>query len=176
MANIPVRWLLFFSSYIPLMLVFCVLLVANQPLWALGVFIYSLFVFTVMLIYFFRLAPSVTADPPVKVRELHGRDSDAMSYMATYLLPFVVFPLQGWQQILALAIVAFVLGFVYVNSNMIYINPMLNLVGFHLYDVAVEHDEKHYSLIVHRRITYGETLHPITLGDGILMDKGVKIK
>jgi len=176
MPNIPVRWLLFFSSYIPLMLVFCVLLVAKQPFWALGVFIFALLVFAVMLIYFFRLAPKVTADAPVKVRELHARDSDAMSYMATYLLPFVVYPLEGWQQILALAIVVFVLGYVYVNSNMIYINPMLNLAGFHLYDVAVEHDEKHYSLIAHRRIVHGDILHPIKLGDDILMDKGVKVK
>ena len=176
MANVPVRWLLFFSSYIPLMLVFCVLLVIKQPFWALGVFIFAFLVFGVMLIYFFWLAPTVTPDPQVKVRELQGRDSDAMSYMATYLLPFVVYPLDGWQQIVALAIVVFVLGYVYVNSNMIYINPMLNLVGFHLYDVAVEHDDKHYSLIAHRRITYGDTLHPITLGNGIIMDKGVKMK
>jgi hypothetical protein len=95
-----------------------------------------------------------------------------MSYIASYLIPFVALPFSGWQQGIALLILIVVLGIVYVNSNMIHINPMLNLLGYHLYEITVEDSKETYSLITRRRMGRGETLHLIDIGEGIFLEKG----
>jgi hypothetical protein len=62
------------------------------------------------------------------------------------------------------------IGMLYINSNMIHINPMLNLFGYHLYEVTLEDGDVH-SLVTRRRVRYKETLTVIRLGDEILFEK-----
>ena len=99
-----------------------------------------------------------------------------MGYIASYLIPFVAIPFGGWQQGVALLIFVIVLGIVYVNSNMIHINPMLNLMGYHLYEIIVEHSERPHALITHQHIALGDTIHIIDIGDGIFLEKGVTMR
>ncbi len=61
------RWVMFFSSYIPLLLVLCVLLIDRQPVWMLnvfsfthivswastGIFFCTLLLFALMMSYYF---------------------------------------------------------------------------------------------------------------------------
>src|SRR5229473_497247 len=110
------------------------------------------------------------------VTALQSRDGEVMGYIASYLIPFVAIPFGGWQQGVALLIFVIVLGIVYVNSNMIHINPMLNLMGYHLYEIIVEHSERPHALITHQHIALGDTIHIIDIGDGVFLEKGVKMR
>ena len=82
--------------------------------------------------------------------------------------------MDGWQQGAALLIFIAVLGIVYVNSNMIHVNPMLNLMGYHLYEITVEKSEVPHALITHHRVALGETIHLIDIGDGMFLEKRVR--
>jgi len=93
-----------------------------------------------------------------------------MAYIVTYIIPFLAIPFSGWKEGVALTIFFIVLGILYVNSNMIHINPMLNLFGYHLYEVTLE-DGDVQSLVTRRRIRYRETLIAVRLGDEILLEK-----
>ena len=95
-----------------------------------------------------------------------------MGYIASYLLPLVTFPLNGWQQIAILLVFLAVLGIVYINSDMIRINPMLNLLGYHLYEITVENGPESYSLITRRQVKRGETIRLVDVGRGIFWEKG----
>lgn len=53
---------------------------------------------------------------------------------------------------------------------MIHINPMLNLEGYHLYEVTLG-DGAIHSLITRRKIKKGERLSVIKLGADILLEK-----
>jgi hypothetical protein len=64
-----------------------------------------------------------------------------------------------------------VLGIVYVNSDMIHINPMLNMMGYHLYEITVENGAESYSLIIRRRVKRGETVRIVDVGRGIFWEK-----
>lgn len=79
-------------------------------------------------------APSKT-DEIYKLVEVEKRDGDVAAYAATYLLPFVtVFSGKTLDVISLAAFVAF-LGFIYVRSRLIYVNPVLMLLGYHLWRV-----------------------------------------
>jgi hypothetical protein len=128
-----------------------------------------------MVLYFFLFAPRLGSIQAI-ITGLQRRDGDVMGYIASYLLPFVAIPFSGWQQGIALLVFVIVLGIVYVNSNMIHINPMLNLFGFHIYEITLEHSEAPHSLITRRHIAKNETIHLVDIGDGIFLDKGERTR
>lgn len=167
------RLMLFLSSYFPLAGILFILYLKDQPLMAwvsLGVGLLGLLW---MFIYFFGYIPRV-APMTGKVKERHGRGSEVMGYIASYIVPFVTFPLGGWQQIVTLLIFLFMLGIVYVNSDdMIRINPMLNMLGYRLYEVSLESglDGETYALITRHHVNRGDTLKLVTLENGIFVEK-----
>jgi hypothetical protein len=163
-----IRFLLFLSSYFPLALIFFLLFVSARP-W-LGATILS--VGTIGLIgmaIFLRYAQRIAAFK-VNVTGIQRRDGDAMSYIVSYVIPFLSLPFSGWEQGIALSIFFVVLSILYVNSNMIHINPMLNLAGYHLYEVTLE-DGGIHSLISKRRVARGQPLSVIKIGEDILLEK-----
>lgn len=175
MPTALIRTMLFLSSYFPLTLIFFFLFVEQQPIWAIVVLVIGLSGLIFMMLYFFLFAPRLGSIQAI-ITGLQRRDGDVMGYIASYLLPFVAIPFSGWQQGIALLVFVIVLGIVYVNSNMIHINPMLNLFGFHIYEITLEHSEAPHSLITRRRIAKNETIHLVDIGDGIFLDKGERTR
>ncbi len=57
------------------------------------------------------------------------RDGDVMSYIVTYLLPFLAVKLNDPTDLISIGIVFIVIGLLYVNSNMIHTNPVINIGG-----------------------------------------------
>lgn len=68
--------------------------------------------------------------------EVEQRDADVAAYAATYLLPFLT--VFGGDALDVLSLAAFVvfLGVVYVRSRLIYVNPVLLVMGWHLWRVV----------------------------------------
>lgn len=169
MPKLTIRCMLFVSSYFPLTLIFCFFLFEKQRLWAISVFFVGLLGLITMLLYFLLIAPKKVAFHE-KVTGLQRRDGEIMSYIASYLIPFVTFPLDGWAQIGSLLVFIFVLSVIYVTSNMIYINPMLNLIGYHLYEVTFENSELSHYLITRQEVILGKTVQVAKIGNGAFLE------
>lgn len=171
MSNLFIRIGLFLSSYFPLILIFCILLVGKYPWWiptlllALG--IASLLIMT----WFFWHSRRFLAPDDPKITQFQRRDSEVMGYIASYLVPFVTFPFDKLQQLAALLIFFLVLLIIYVNSNLVYINPILNLAGYHLYEVSIEHSSLSYYLIARKRLVRNQPFRLVHLSDEILLEK-----
>jgi hypothetical protein len=168
MPSILTRLLLFVSSYFPLAAIFFVLFLKNHPLSAIVVLSIGTLGLLGLAIYL-RVVNRLSAIS-VKIKDVQRRDAESMSYIVSYVIPFLAVPFNGFEQGIALAIFFFVLAILYVNSNMIHINPMLNLVRYHIYEVTLEDDTTH-ALISKRRISRGETLSTIKVGEDILLEK-----
>lgn len=93
-----------------------------------------------------------------------------MGYIVTYIIPFLAFAFSEWQQAVALAAFFVMLGFLYVNSDLIHINPTFNFFGYRLYDVTLE-DGSAYSLIARGKVHRGSILQLIRNGDEVLLEK-----
>src|SRR5256885_546482 len=135
MPRLLIRCILFFSSYFPLMSIFSIFLWRKHLYSALGILGFGIFCLLVMALYFFRQLRRGGVSQ-TRITEVQRRDENVMAYIASYLIPFVAFPLDSSEQIIALLIFIGVLLIVYVNSNMVYINPMLNFIGYHLYEIT----------------------------------------
>jgi hypothetical protein len=84
----------------------------------------------------------------VVLLDVESRDGDLSAYLATYLLPFVTVFSADWQDLASLAGFVAILGVIYVRSRLIYLNPTLALLGYHLDRVipatpGTEKDEAH---------------------------------
>jgi hypothetical protein len=171
MPTIFVRCMLFICSYFPLTVIFGILYWSQQPLLSIVVVILGLLGLIVTLVYVFGLSRKMEPTQG-KVVERQEKGSDVMGYIAGYIVPFATFPLGGWQQIASFLMFMFVLGVIYVNSEMIRVNPVLNIIGYRLYEVTVENGEDSVSLITRRRrVRRGDVIRFVDVGPGIFLEK-----
>jgi hypothetical protein len=67
------------------------------------------------------------------VDEVEAHDDDLSAYVATYLLPFIVVFGANLQDVIALGLFVLFIGVLWVNSSLLYLNPLLSLAGYHVY-------------------------------------------
>ena len=171
MPSLLLRIMLFVSSYFPLSLImFLLLLAAHQPLWGITALLVGTAGVGALLFYMFSLAPRL-APIRVKITGYRSRDDQVMAYIVGYLLPFLTLPGGSWEQAVALMLFLGLLGWLYIHSALLFINPVLSVLGFHLYDISVEGSEESLSLLARHRVGRGEELSVIALGDGIVLEK-----
>jgi hypothetical protein len=168
MSTALARAVLFISSYAPLTLIFAVLFFRDRPLVAvvnLAVTAVGLLGLTAFLLGARRFAARSGT-----VASIHSRDDQVMSYIMSYLVTFLSVAFSDLRQLIALAAFFIILAYIYINANMIYVNPTLNFLGYHLYEITLD-DGETYHLITRGRVRRGALLHFVTAGDDILLQK-----
>lgn len=170
MPSFPVRCLLFISSYFPITLIFCFILFDKQRIWALGVLLVGIMSLLGLALYLGVITRKKTIFHE-KVTGFQRRDGDIMSYIASYLIPFISVTLDGWQQIASIGVFLLVLLVLYVTSNMIYINPVLNFIGYHLYEVTLENSELSHYLITRHIVVRGRTIGVVRIGENAFLEQ-----
>jgi hypothetical protein len=71
----------------------------------------------------------------------------------------------------ALVILFLVLGLLYVNSNLIYFNPLLNVMGYHLFEVVLPDGTPLMMLTKRTYVRPGERVKAAKLGDYVLLER-----
>lgn len=67
----------------------------------------------------------------VVVKRAIPKDGEVLSYVAAYLVPFLGIDLTKINDVVLFCGFLAVLCIVYINSNMLFVNPILSLAGFH---------------------------------------------
>ncbi len=168
MPNVPTRVILFLSSYAPLFLIIAMRGWSDSRYLAVGLAVLAVLSVIVMFV-FLRYARKLAADKIV-VHTVISRDGDAMSYIVTYLLPFLAVKLNDVTDVTSLGVVLLVIAILYVNSNMIHTNPVLNIAGYHIFEIE-DVNGKTTALICKRTYIRTESqLNVISVGDYVLLE------
>lgn len=161
MASVGARIAMFISSYWPLELIFVVQYWGKQDVIAFT----SLALCILGPLALAGILWSTIRDKvPVKeqVVESRLRGDEVMGYIAGYLLPFLATNLTDLRQLLSAAVFLGVLGYLYVTTDMLYINPALNLIGYRVYEVTFEGQRVH-PLISRKRPRQGDAVEVVRL-------------
>lgn len=145
---------LFLSSYAPLFGVLALLdsFGKGWPSMAcLGVMVAGIAAPAGMLIISQRLQPQT-----LKVSTARVRDADVLAYIVSYLVPFALQPGSTTRQQTALGVVFLLLAVLYVHAELFYVNPLLALVGYRLFEVVTPRGAS-VVLLTHRRFIPPET-------------------
>jgi hypothetical protein len=131
-----VKSLLFISAYTPLLLIFILRYIDfhSREFW-----IYFLALVLVNLIWLpvFKITRGHAVDT-FMIEKSINRSGDALDYIIAYIIVFLGFQFEKWQDMASIFILLVVIFFVYVHSNLIFVNPLLNFFGFTIHDVESE--------------------------------------
>jgi hypothetical protein len=118
-----------------------------------------------------------TAPFEATVDDVEPRDGDLAAYVATYLLPFVVVFGAKPQDVIALGLFLVFIGLLWVNSGMVYLNPLLTATGYHVYVVRITpiggiSDALARSFLLSHQsdLRPGAKVRPATIGRNIFID------
>lgn len=174
--------LLFLSSYAPLILILAILLWPNGPRWWCQLPLLSvgfnlplwsallliLLIGSLVFLWLFVRTLKESAPRRIAVEEIHQRNELIVSYVVTYAVPFVAAPFESKEKALGLGIFFVVVWLLQVKLNLLYINPVLALFNYHLYEVTTSGTVQ--ILLSKKRRGPTGILHAAKVGDNILFE------
>jgi hypothetical protein len=167
--NLPARVVLFASSYAPLGGLYFLLYVGtnNQiALASLGIAVLSTIALWLLLRWWKR-----DGDPTCDaVLEYQKPGAEVMGYIASYLLPFLGFSLDSRRHIAVLGAYLVILGYLYVTTDMIRVNPTLSLLGYGVYDAKLQEYGATW-LLARGRIRRGSLIPVVAVGGNLMVQK-----
>lgn len=147
------RLILFASSYSPLMYLWAGLLWCNgsktdlEIATAVGMCIAATGSLIFVVAWFLRAKQ--IAPTQLKPASVENRDGEAMSYLVSYVIPFLGTEDAQFCDLLVKLVIFAILGLLYISSNMICINPVFILFGLHVYSVVSESGKRF--MVISRR-------------------------
>jgi len=70
-----------------------------------------------------------------QINQVAYKNSDILNYIATYLIPFFSFKTDKLSDFIAFILLLAILSLVYINANVFYINPVLIMCGYNVFQV-----------------------------------------
>lgn len=89
---------------------------------------------------------------PVKIKSIKSRSVDLINYTIPYIVSFFGFDLSKVEDVISLTLFLLLMLMMTIKSKSVFMNPILLLVGYNLYDVEFEFDNKSNSVIVMSKI------------------------
>jgi hypothetical protein len=163
---------LFLSAYLPLFLILAIKtwFDVTAIVILLAVVLYS-FVWFLMI----WVRQKETTDS-YNVVGVENKSKEALTYLVPYIIAFISFDMTKWQDLTALFVLMLLLFVVYVNSDLLYINPLLALFSYQVYQVEVKKiaagcDEKKWDITVlsSEKIHVGDNLKVRDLSDNVFL-------
>lgn len=114
-------------------------------------------------------------DIPFEITKIEDINYEHLTFLATYVVPLISFDFGSGRQMLVLGLLLFVMGIIYIKTDLFYANPSLALLGFHIYRANGSFkngDREGIVLICRGRLTEKQKVSYIKLDDRIYFVKG----
>ncbi len=161
------KWFLFFNSYTPLFLILVVrnLDPSGAPArggeTAFGLIVHSLrlpwfswalialIAVSNLTLFVFMWQVRRLAGVSETVSRVSAKTGESLNYIVTYIIPFLGF--NSTRDIVPLVILMAVIGIIYVNSNLLYTNPMLAFCGYRACGMTRTRDDSDIVVLTKKR-------------------------
>ena len=101
-----------------------------------------------VILLFVTVASIKRGNMPITVKAVKNRSGDLINYTIPYIVSFFGFDLAKMEDIISLSIFLFLLLLLTIKSKSVFMNPILLLAGYNLFDLEYEYDRKTSSIIV----------------------------
>ncbi len=108
--------------------------------------VYILLAFTILSLFLLFLSVKLLrrGTMPVEVININNRSVDLINYTIPYILSFFGFDLSKPGDVISLSIFLFILLLLTLKTQSVFLNPILALFGYGLYDLEYKFDGKKY--------------------------------
>jgi hypothetical protein len=167
--TVVARLALFLSSYAPLFGVFALLQSfggGSTPVWIAIAFAGPIVLAVVMLYVNHEIEGQ-----DLTVATAQSRDGDALAYVATYLVPFAAITATTPREQAALALFVVLIAVIYVRSSLFYVNPLLAIVGYRLFQIVTPHNATVVLITTRTFVPSNTLLSARPLSDNVYWEK-----
>ena len=169
---------LFLNSYLPL---FIMIIIKNylplsesskKPCYFIFpiILIMLIIIPIIVLIYLFRV--NQTMQPvTIQLDKVVLKNADVLNYIVAYLIPFLGFNFKDWKDILFVSFFLFIIAVIYIKTNLIYVNPVLFLLGYSIYEIQNENQFIFMFITKCDNIRRGQTVKVVELTKNIYLER-----
>lgn len=113
---------------------------------------------------------------PVEIEKCESVNYENLSFLATYVIPLVCFPMETEREIFVLFAVIVIIGCIFVKTNLYYTNPSLVLLGFNVYSVKCKNGLAFNEgiVIVKGQLKEKDTIKYMSLSDNVYFARRLK--
>lgn len=87
---------------------------------------------------------------PITVKDVKNKNSEAIGYIATYIIPFLFQSFSGWYECFSVLFLLVIIYRIYINSSLLLINPVLS-IRFSIYEIVyLEGSKEKNGLVISR--------------------------
>jgi hypothetical protein len=86
----------------------------------------------------FRFQMKGTPELSFKITEIENIDYEHLTFLTTYIIPLVCFQFDNLRYIVVFGIILFVIGSIYIRTDLFYANPTLAILQFRIYKITGE--------------------------------------
>lgn len=90
----------------------------------------------VISFYDFMYKVKGTPELPFKVEAIENIDYEHLTFLTTYIVPLVCFNFDSLRYQIVLVILLFIIGVIYIRTDLFYANPTLAILQFRIYKVS----------------------------------------
>lgn len=76
-----------------------------------------------------------------KILSIEDVNSEQLAFLATYILPLILYDYSNIRSVLNIFIIMAIVGFIFCKTNLFYANPTLATLGYKVYKVKLEGEE-----------------------------------
>ncbi len=133
-------------------------------------FILILISLSCLLLFFAILKVKKTNNPQKKlIKDFKDLNSAHIEYLLAYIFPFLPF---GTFNLVPFVIFIFVLLIVYLKSNLIYVNPLLVIFGYNIFEIEDQNKNKIIFITKKNNLIKGDYLKGGILSGNIYIENG----
>lgn len=138
------KFIFFITSYTPMWVIFLIKFLPNLKSCS---FNFKIIVAVILIMFIFwnvyklmiLLNPKGCASAPIRVTKVKNISIDYITnYFSLYLFPFFALEIENSINIVILGIILILSAYLYTKNNIIYINPVLNFLGYSIYEVEIK--------------------------------------
>ena len=162
-----IKLLMFLSSYVPLIIIFSIRVVNNYRYFTISGIIISI-ILTIILLRILKATAQFPIEP-ISLSSVNYKSSDLLAYMFSYVFPFLDLDPGSYIDSIIILFIFVILAVIYINSNMIYINPMLSVFGYKIYEITSKTNDVYILITKKSKLPVGEILDVHDLGSNVKM-------
>jgi len=133
LITVFVKTVLYITTFIPLLVLFTIKSYPFYGYYSLFFGITGIVAFVLLILYKNYLKNKNTVQ--LSVGKSISKNDEILSYLVSYVFLFLNIDFLDLFDIASLTIIYLLLGIMYVNSNLIYLNPILLILGYNLYEI-----------------------------------------
>jgi len=175
--------ILFCSSYTPLFVILLLQHYAQNGFILVPQSISTNFFFSIFLISIIVLSNviillcirnRIKAKNPKKITIAEREDINYyyIAYLFSYIIPFLSFNYSNIWDLMSLIILLSIVLFIYVNTNMLYVNIMFNLFGYNLSKIQDQRANDYILISKRKKLLKNEIINVKSISENFIMDIG----